>query len=63
MNDFGNNFVFYEYLENYVAGFDFDPTGEIVATVDRFETYVISDVNTNGYHFHLEMPLENGFGN
>lgn len=38
---------------NTVTGFDFDPTGEIAATIDSNGVCLISNVNTDNYNFHL----------
>ena len=47
------------YIENVIAGLDFCPNGENVATIDRYGTCLISDVNTDSYRFHLNMEMEN----
>ena len=45
-------------LENVITGLDFHPSGEIVATIDRYGICLISDINTNTYQFHLDMNKE-----
>ncbi len=42
-------------LENIITGFDFDPAGESIATIDRYGVCLISAVNTNNYVFHLQV--------
>ena len=44
-----------KYLGNVITGLDFSPAGELVATIDRYGTFLISDTNTSIYQFHLEM--------
>ena len=44
-----------KYLENVITGLDFHPSGEIVATIDRYGVCLISDINTVTYQFHLGM--------
>ena len=50
------------YLDNFIAGLDFNPTGETVATIDKYGVCLISDVNTDSYHFHLNMEMKNQYG-
>ena len=52
------------YLGSFIAGLDFSPNGELAATIDSDGVCLISDVNTDSYHFHLNMELKNedGFG-
>ena len=38
---------------NFIADLDFDPRGELVATLDRYGVCLISDIDTNNYKFHL----------
>ena len=47
-------------IENFIAGFEFDPTGEVMATIDRYGVCLISDVNTNicNYDLHLNMDIK-----
>ena len=47
------------YIENVIAGLDFSPNGETVTTIDKYGVCLISDVNTDNYHFHLNMEVEN----
>ncbi len=48
------------HLEHFVAGFDFNPAGDSIATIDASGVCLISDVNTNNYGFHLKVA---GYGN
>lgn len=48
--------------DNFVAGLDFDPTGEVTATIDKYGVCLISDVNTNKVSFHLKLKRYNEFG-
>ncbi len=43
------------HLDNFVAGFDFNPAGESIATIDNYGVCLISDVNTNNYGFELQV--------
>lgn len=43
------------YRENYVTGLEFNPTGEIVSTIDHYGVCLISDTNTNNHNFHLDL--------
>ena len=52
---FDVRFIYYSYLANWVAGLDFNPSGEIVGTIDGYGKCVVSEVNTNGYRFHMSM--------
>ena len=38
-------------IGNFIAGLDFDPTGESVATLDRYGVCLISDMNTATYKY------------
>ena len=40
-----------------ITGTDFNPNGDLVATIDRHGTCLISDLNTDGYRFHLNMEM------
>lgn len=40
---------------NWVAGFDFNPAGETISTIDKYGVCLISDVNTDHYSFHLNL--------
>ena len=50
------------YLDNFNTSLDFSPSGETVATIDKYGVCLISDVNTDSYRFHLTMEMENGPG-
>ena len=43
-------------LEKVITGLDFNPTGEYVATIDWKGVCLVSDLNKNGYRFHLQFP-------
>lgn len=47
-------------LGNSIASFDFDPNGDVIATIDEFGVCLISDVNTHKSKFHLSMSEEQG---
>ena len=49
-------------LDNVITGLDFSPNGELAATIDRYGVCLISDVNTDSYHFHLNMEMKNKYG-
>ena len=49
-------------LDNWIAGLDFNPNGELAATIDYYGTCLISDVNTDSYRFHLAMEMTKGYG-
>ena len=44
-----------------ITGLDFNPAGELVATIDNDGICLISDVNTGNYNYHLE--VDNRIGN
>ena len=46
-------------LDDVITGLDFNPNGEIAATIDSYGVCLISDVNTDSYRFHLEIEMEN----
>ena len=50
--------LIYLYLGNYITGLDFNPNGEIVATIDSSGVCLISDVNTDSYRFHLYLNMD-----
>ena len=50
------------YLGNLITSLDFSPNGETEATIDRYGVCLISDVNTDSYHFHLNMKVEPFYG-
>ena len=43
---------------NFIAGFNFNPAVEIVATIDSYGVYLISDVTTSNYSFHTVFGVE-----
>ena len=45
-------------LDNWIAGLDFSPNGELAATIDCLGVCLISDVNTDSCHFHVDMGDE-----
>lgn len=47
-------------LDNALPGIDFDPNGEIIATLDWYGTCLISDINTNDCYFNLQMNQKAG---
>lgn len=49
-------------LENCISGMDFNPAGELVATIDLYGVCLISDINTNKYGFHTVMNMSSEFG-
>ena len=61
MNKF-DFYLTYFRVENVMAGIDFNPDGETVATIDRYGTCLISDMNTDKYHFHMKMEMEGSQG-
>lgn len=46
-------------LENCITSFDFNPSGETLATIDDRGVCLISDLNTDKYIFHLNMDDDN----
>ena len=54
--------LIYLCLENAIAGLDFNPNGEIAATLDLYGVCLISDVNTDSYRFHLNLEMKNSDG-
>ena len=48
--------------DNFIAGLDFDPNGEIAATIDCYGECLISNMNTDSYCFHLNMEMKNAYG-
>ena len=50
--------IFYRscsHLDNYICGLDFDPAGEITATIDCNGVCIISSVNTGRYTYHWKL--------
>lgn len=56
------HWLFYHHIDNYVTGFDFDSSGERIAAIDRYGTFLVSDVSTNNYNFSLNMKMKNYSG-
>ena len=50
--------LIYCYLDNYITGLDFNPNGEIAATIDKHGVCLISDLNTDSYRFHVNMEMD-----
>ena len=48
-------------IEQHISGFDFDPLGASVASIDDHGTCLISDIDTNEYRYHIGMG--GGWGN
>ncbi len=48
------------HLDNYITSFDFNPTGDSIASIDKYGMCLLSDVNTNNYTFHLEVGSKAG---
>lgn len=48
------------HLGNWIAGLDFNPSGERVATIDCYGVCLLSDVDTNNYGFHLGIGSRGG---
>ncbi len=48
------------HLDNVVTGFDLNPAGDSIATIDKYGVCLISDLNTNNYVFHLQVGSERG---
>ena len=55
-------FLLHLYLGNFIPGLDFNPAGELIATIDRYGVCLISDVNTNKYSFHTDMKMSVSWG-
>ena len=51
------------FVVNCMTDLDFNPSGEIAATIDRIGTCLISDVTTDSYSFHLSMKMKVFMGN
>ena len=51
------------HIGNTISGLDFSPTGDLVATIDRYGTCLISDVGTASYQLHLDMGGERDSNN
>lgn len=48
-------------IETWIVTFDFNPSGETMATIDRFGVCLLSDVNTDSYSFHLDMGKQGDY--
>ena len=42
-------------LDNAISGLDFNPSGTLIASIDRGGVCLISDVNTDDYSSHFNM--------
>ena len=42
-------------LDNAISGLDFNPSGTLIASMDRSGICLISDVSTDEYSFHSKM--------
>ena len=51
--------LIYLHLDSHITSLDFSPNGETVATIDDHGVCLISDLNTDSYHFHLNMEMMN----
>ena len=49
----------FSHQDNYITSFDFNPSGETVATFDRQGVCVVSDVSTGNCNYQVDMG---GFG-
>lgn len=43
------------YQDNHITSFDFNPSGELVATIDFYGQLLVADVNTDSYIYHLDI--------
>ena len=43
------------YPDNALSGHDFNHLGILTASIDEYGACIISDINTNDPHFHLNM--------
>lgn len=50
-------------IENHITTLDFDPNGEVIATIDSFGVCLLSDITTNEYKFHLKVHMNKKQGN
>ena len=41
--------------DNHITSFDFNPSGELVVTIDFDGKCLLADVNTDSYIYHLDM--------
>ena len=44
-------------VENVISGFDLNPLGTLMASIDDYGVCLISDINTNDYIFHRKMSI------
>ena len=42
---------------NHITSFEFNPTGELISTIDSCGICLISDVNTNNDSFHVNLEV------
>ena len=49
------------HLANFMPGLDFNPTGESVATLDRYGNCLISDMNTDSCICHQNLDRTGNF--
>lgn len=45
---------------NQMSGLDFNPTGELVATMDIHGTCLVADINIDSYRSHLDAGRQSG---
>ena len=50
------------HLDNCISGIDFNPSGELVATIDCSGVCLIPDMNTSNYRFHINMSADYSTG-
>ena len=50
-------------IENSISGLDFDPLGNLAATIDHAGVCLISDISTNSYSSHVDMKTHADQGN
>ena len=48
------------FQEAIITSLDFNPDGEMVATMNQFGVCLISDLSTNTYRFHLDLKTKKG---
>lgn len=47
-------------LDNHISDFDFNPTGEKIATIDKAGNFLIADVDAGQCSFHLRVEDSKG---
>ena len=52
--------LFSSRLEGRITHFEFNPTGESIATLDNKDVCLMSKVDTNKYNFHLKIGVLSG---